>query len=310
MPNLYASKRPHRLHLSADSTTFRAAFETHLGCRLSAFLDGFVPEDVRRATVLVGSIPEGIANEVSDIDLMVALNTDRFDAAPPMGMNGCLSVKLGSRGGLELAIISGVFGGLEIDIALIAAPCLAALCNALDRGSVALREDEVRVLSRLRRGWPLECDALFPTDFSALYDGSALQLYCATNAYAIALKRLEDAFAAAGKDQALAVHLARFAVEQGFFAYLASQGQCSPSAKWISSVRRLPAEPVLDAGLSLLFPEGRRDVAPVASYLVEVQNFVREIRGLIERDVGFRIAFDFCPQIYEPDFEAPETMDG
>jgi len=295
MPNLYASKRPHGLHLCQNAEDFRAAFEAALGQSIGAFLSELTSGAKWRAVTLAGSIPEGIASEVSDIDLMVVLDTE---VPPSLAQSDTVSAKA-TPGGVELGVIDGVFAGMEIDVAFISLSRLVALCAALARGGVTLREEDIRVLDRIKRGWVLDDDDCLDR-LPAVTASRNLEIYCTTNYYSIALKRLEDAVAAEERDPILSRHLARLCVEQAFYAYLASRGHCYLSAKWPALIQhRMGGSPVGD-GLDLLFP----GATELRGYLRDVQRLARTIRDLIEQDTAFRIAFDFCPQIYQPDCES------
>ena len=297
MPNLYASKRAHALHRCEDAAAFRQAFECQIGRSIEDLVGGVLPRDTRRAILLTGSLAEGIGSAVSDIDLMVVIDGEDVAHIAP---SGTATVKSTAAGGLELAIIDSVLEGLEVDIALVSGPRLGRVCAALGRGGVALGEEDIRVLARLKRGWVLDDASGYLAAFPGLRDGLSLEIYCATTYYSLALKRLEDAFAAARKNPALSLHLGRLGVEQVFFAWLASQGSCYPGAKWIALVR---GDERLGRGLPMLFPMLADDAVEIGHYLIEIQRFADEIRDLIEQDMTFRIAFDFCPQIYTPDFE-------
>ena len=297
MPNLYASKRAHALHRCGDAAAFRQAFEQQIGRSVEDLIGSVLPRETRRAILLTGSLAEGIGSAVSDIDLMVVMDGEDVGDIRPKGP---ATVKSTAAGGLELAFIDSVLEGLEVDIALISGRRLKPICEALSRGGVALGEEDIRVLARLKRGWVLDDPTGYLPGFLGLRDGLSLEIYCATTYYSLALKRLEDAFAAARKDPALSLHLGRLCVEQVFFAYLASKGTCYPGAKWIGHVRKHDG---IARGLPLLFPVFSDEATEIGRYLVEVQRFADEIRDLIEQDRAFRIAFDFCPQIYTPDFD-------
>ena len=297
MPNLYASKRAHALHRCENAIAFRQAFEQQIGRSVEDLIDSVLPRETRRAILLTGSLAEGIGSAVSDIDLMVVIGREDIAHIAP---SGPATVKSTATGGLELAIIDCVLEGLEVDIALVSGPRLGRICAALGRGGVALGEEDIRVLARLKRGWVLDDASGYLAAFPGLRDRLSLEIYCATTYYSLALKRLEDAFAAARKDPALSLHLGRLCVEQVIFAWLASKGTCYPGAKWIAHVRKHEG---VDHGLTLLFPTLSDEAIEIGRYLIEVQRFADEIRSLIEQNRAFRIAFDFCPQIYTPDFD-------
>jgi hypothetical protein len=302
MPNLYASKRPHDLHRCASAEEFRENFEARLGRTITDFVDGVVPAK-RRAILLTGSIPDGIANAVSDVDLMVVADVDGAVKLKASGFGGGpASIKAGRPGALELAVVDGVVGGVETDIALISGPRLAALSDALERGGVSLQEDEIRTLGRIKRGWIMADEGDYFAEFPGLLGGLTLEIYCATTYYSLALKRLEDAFAAQRSDADLALHLGRLGVETALHAYLAATGYCYPSAKWPLFLKRHNDDPILDRGIALLFPPRAGTAADLRRYLTDAQANVADIRRLIERDRTLRIAFDYCPQIYWPDF--------
>jgi hypothetical protein len=89
-----------------------------------------------------------------------------------------------------------------------------------------------------------------------------------------------------------------------YLAYFASEGLVYLGVKWLAQLgfargaqERLVRHPLLKEGLHLLFPVFGSNEAETARYLLEVGEFLKAMRALIEEQILFRIAFKACVQI-------------
>ena len=132
-----------------------------------------------------------------------------------------------------------------------------------------------------------------------------LLVYCCTRNLVTALTHQRKAAKALELDDIpLALQLGRAAAEMAYLAYFASEGLVYLGAKWLAQLgfargaeERVARHPLVKQGVRLLFPVFESTGTEAARYLREVEEFATSIRGLIERQVMFRIAFKACAQI-------------
>jgi hypothetical protein len=300
------------LHESRDPRDFLSRLERCSGRSLDDLLDPIVPAEGREAVLLAGSIPLGIATELSDVDLVVVargLARDLSNGRASADVTSLYSADY-SSGGSDAVLANHVLkaGNAEIDVLVLLASGLDALIARVAGSRVALSAHHLELLGRLKYGWVLSNGEERPA-LTGLRRDNALELHCGTRAFVTAVKALRHSGRALPGEPLLAAHLSRHAVEKGFEAYLSSRGYVALGLKWLRFVRRRTAvDPelaeVARLGLPLLFP----DPDDAAAHLERARGFLAQVRERIERDLAFRLAFRMCPQIeIQPSGEREEN---
>ena len=298
---------PHTLYECRTAEEFRVRFETTTGCPVQRVTDDLLRSMAPRALFSVGSIPLGMGTRGSDVDMIVLVDSkEAFES-----VNG--SVLNGSQGAAFLndsdPLVAGSFlqlcAGVLVDIQVAIAPAIGDIYARLRRRSPELSETEVRILGRLRTGWLLWETEGYLERRSISSNDRTLPVYCCTRNFVTALTHQRKAAKALElHDVILALQLGRACAEMAYLAYFASEGLVYLGVKWLAQLgfargaqERLARHPLLKQNLQLLFPVFGSTEAEAALYLRQIGEFLSSIRGLIEEQILFRIAFKACAQI-------------
>lgn len=304
------TKRPHSLHNCNGPSDFLSAFEAETGMSLDGFIDRLADRESVNVVILAGSIPLGVATSVSDLDLIVLLESPNSRPLPSARtfpeIVFAAEGQVGSM--LEARQVVAVLNGVEVDVHFLSAPAVVALAKRIARAGVLLTPNEICFMSRIKTGWVLAQNERFSDIVGRLRCDNSLEIHTATTYVTGSLQELEDAHAALTDNQELALYLGRCSVEKCFTAFLASRGYAYTGGKWLRLIGRLEAPRSLSSdsfrsllanGVRLLFPApGGR--ATTEQYLAEVGSFLRSAREVMELDPLFKVAFAMCPQINEP----------
>ena len=271
-------------------------------------VEPFVARECVDAVVLGGSIPLGIATDVSDIDLLVLVKSEGVLTTPPQSNTSVFFAGTFGQSS-ELAAATAVVRveGLEFDLQFIPTRRLIELLHAARASRVTFSLLQRQLISRLRTGWLLEPDE-WPVPSDVLRDDS-FDIHCALHSMITAYRSVVDAKVALQDHPLLALMMGRHSVEKAFEAYFASQGFSALGLKWLRFLRRhvdtLPENQVgampaalAARGENLLLPD--RDFTLAAGYVTAVEQFVGEVRAVLETRVKYRVAFQLSRHMAEP----------
>lgn len=304
-----AESAPHSLHECTGSEEFCRRFETSTGQSIRQVTHQLVAPSAAKAVFLVGSVPLGMGTQGSDIDLIVLVDSktallegssraDRNTDQRLSFANDCDSLRVG----MSLMVINGV----TVDVAVVIAASVKQVYVRLRAKGPELSEVEIMTLGRLATGWLLwQSDGYLERSALPLAD-PALAVHCSTKNFVSALQLRQKGLKALDLlDMPLALHLGRSSIEMAYLAYFASEGLSHLGAKWLAQIgfgrnatARLTRHPLLKEGIRLLFPVFASDPEYVRAYLRDVSAFLTSMRGLIEEQTRFRIAFKACPLIH------------
>lgn len=298
---------PHTLYQCRSVEEFRVRFEATTGRSVQQITEGLTTSDTPRAIFSVGSIPLGMGTRGSDVDVIVLI--DSRETLSGDAVHAANNSQHASFVNENDALLGGVFiqllGGVLVDVQVAMIPAIRDIYTRLRRRSPELNEIEIRILGRLRTGWLLwETDGYLERN-AVDFNDRTLAVYCCTRNFVAALTHQRKAAKALElNDVPLVLHLGRSSVEMAYLAYFASEGFLHLGVKWLAQLgfaqgaqERLARHPLLKQNLQLLFPGFSSTQAEAAQYLREVGTFLTSIRGMIEKQVLFRIAFSACPQI-------------
>ncbi|MGF1815793.1 hypothetical protein [Vibrio splendidus] len=214
----------HLLH-PASPDEFLSAFAQLTGLELKEYIDavsGIESEHI----FLVGSIPQGSATPVSDIDLIVT-GTHRY--YPDDGVMWQQS----AGGGVMVAEFFSEVNGHEIDITLVNLDAITGLVAGLASGNLHMSDLEFKVLSILKNGWQLQGQL----EFDHLQSGD-LELFSAIRHCTLALQEFNDALHA--KDNGpFCLSMLRSVVFRIASSFLAMNGLCFTGPKWVKKAQHL-----------------------------------------------------------------------
>ena len=298
---------PHTLYECHTAEEFRARFETTTRRSIQQVADDLINRGAPRALFVAGSIPLGMGTRGSDVDMIVlvdgkeALACDKEFAANDSQRASFFNETDALIAGTFMQLVEGIL--VEVQVAL--APAIRSIYARLRRRSPELSETEVRILGRLRTGWLLSQTEGYLERSSIDLNDRTLAVYCCTRNFVTALTHQRKAAKALElRDVPLALHLGRASAEMAYLAYFASEGLMYLGVKWLAQLGfargaqdRLASHPLLKENLRLLFPVFESTQDEAAKYLQEVGELLDSMRGLIEKQIMFRIAFKACVQI-------------
>ena len=297
----------HALHECRTAQEFIERFEAMTGRQIREVTDDLIPSSTPRAIFVAGSIPLGMGTRGSDVDMIVLV--DDRDSIMQGRVQSANSSQEAAFCNEADPLLAGTFlklqAGVLVDIQVAQTPAIHSIYKRLRRRSPELSETEIRILGRLRTGWLLWESEGYLQQRAVNVNDPTLLVYCCTRNFVTALTQQRKAAKALElHDTHLALQLGRAAVEMAYLAYFASEGLVYLGAKWLAQLgfargarERIARHPLLEQGVHFLFPEFNSTEVDAGRYLQEVEKFVMSIRGVIERQVMFRIAFKACAQI-------------
>jgi hypothetical protein len=296
----------HTFHECQTAEELRARFGTMTGYPIQRVTDNLVRSAAPKAVFCVGSIPLGMGTRGSDVDIIVLI--DDREALESEKWTTANNNQRASFSNEADALLAGSFlqlhAGVLVDVQVAMTPAIRAVYARLRRRSPELNDTEIRILGRLRTGWLLwETEGYLKRSAFDSKDQTLL-VYCCTRNFVTALTHQRKAAKALElHDTALALHLGRASAEMAYLAYFASEGLVYLGVKWLAQLGfargaadRLVRHPLLKDHLRLLFPAFGSTEEDAARYLREVGEFLSSMRGLIEQQTLFRIAFKACVQ--------------
>lgn len=299
----FQDKRTHTLWASGSADEFVARVGAELGLDIDTLLARFASPERVLLAVVGGSIPLGMGNPASDVDLLLIV--DSTETLPEVAPSSRSHVVFRSHpDALVVVEATTIVNAVEVDAQIVLRARLHELLGRVSRGQAALTQEERTVLSRLASGWRLAGDG---TKASSLWSSDwrmSLGVFCATRDYVFALKMFEDAVAEAATQPSLCLHLGRLATEFGYRAFFSSRGYTAPGNKWMLLLdprhdfrtRHLEGTR-LGAAAALNFP-AMSDAAGAVRYLRDVADFLVDVRLTMERDAAMKIALRVCAQVY------------
>lgn len=301
------NRAPHTLHESRTPQDFLSRFEAAAGCTVEQVVDRYIAPSAPRALFMVGSLALGMGASGSDIDLVVLVD-DR--AALLKGdshiANSARELEFSSQSEVIAGTWLTMYRGILVELSVALTPAIHEVYARLRGRGQELTETEIRILGRLSSAWLLSQSEGYLDRNAAILEDPALAIYCSTKTYVSALHEIAKAARAMDNDDVpLALNHGRLAVEAAYLSWFASEGLPYLGTKWLAQIgyaqgaaERVAKYPLLKDGVPLLFPQYPADTAQAARYLSAVSQFVTSMRGLVERKIRFRIAFQACPQIH------------
>ncbi len=293
-----SKKLPHDLH-GVDSAPALCAALARRGVNLHQEISNLLVPDAKYAVMVVGSIAEGTATPVSDVDFLVLL--DRADSLREERVS--LSVQTG-RSQEFLSYHDGIELNLEFrawdNMREIRRQVLSMGPSVQKKGSAKLvifERFELQFLHRLRTGWVLTGEEIVEA-WRAKLAVDFLPIYLGLRNYVLGRETFEDACATVGNGTAESIYTARNCAESallGLFGFLGYTSQTRRFMfRWIESLGVTENTEVARVGFRLLFPQPSLDASQQMKYLREVNDFMASVRAMLFRsDRAGRFLGDF-----------------
>lgn len=298
----------HRLHHCSSASAFVAEFTNRCAHSPLDVVNLFVKCEYVACVIVGGSLPLGIANAASDVDLYVLVNCEVQNALWSAGSGTLYTGSFeNGLGRTERATVVTSQCGVEVDVNVVELEWVRRLLSRTERSGAALTIEQVMVLSRIKTGWILDSGAEFKSSLEPLLNSDALELRVSVGHLRNAVKAFGHAEVAAENDTLLSIYLGSAAVEWTFQAILAAAGIAYAGEKWLSLLHgptlsayvRDAQDPNLFAeGVSLLFPVPSESSGQTQCYLAAVSAWIDRARRVIERNVSHSAGNRLCKQIY------------
>lgn len=301
----------HTLYKAKSNEEFLRMFKDETTYSVIDLIGKFIPSDSIVASVLGGSIPLGVGNKASDIDLLILVDSvDQLNIPDEEEKLKITFVGEYTDADTNIVVtnVVAMVNRVEVDFSFVLTNRLRTLLDWLPKAKIALTIQQVEILSRLKNGWVLGRREGAKRDvYNDMVDDVSLEIHCAVQNWVFALQDMQDAQTSLNENLELALHLGRVCVENSFRSYFASKGVTHCGKKWLRLVRYFadPCNPRASddfvplslIGLALLFPEPSFDREHVSSYISDVRKFLANLRALIETDLKFKVAFKLAPQM-------------
>jgi hypothetical protein len=290
-------KRPHDLHRCSSVDALVEALRSR-GIDLISLVHEFVKPSLPIGILVTGSIADGVATEVSDLDLMVLLpGADAFKAKRKREIAGNVVNYLPADSpDSNTTIIALFLSGIEIDLVFVADPAVDLAAGFGSAGNdVALEEEEPfyrdPFLNRLATGWVVHGQDVV-NRWRAYHHTDKLRVKWIATEFTAVAKTLEDMEAGIGLGRGHISVLGTCAVVHTLSALLAySQFYCT-SPNWMLKINQLlkTADPVmreaLTEGVDLAFPALLEAADEEKAYFGRVYEYCGKVKNILAREEG------------------------
>ena len=291
-------KRPHDLHRCTNVDALVEALRSR-GIDLVSLVYEFVKPSVEVGILVTGSIADGVATEVSDLDLMILLpGADAFKARRKREIAGNVVTYLPADSpDSDTTVITLFLSGIELDLVFVANPEAGAGSPGND---MALEEEEPfhrdPFLNRLATGWVVHGEDVVAR-WRAYHQTDRLRLKWIATEFTGAAKTLEDMEAGIGRSRGHVSALGASAVVHMISALLACNRFYCTSPNWMLKVNQLigtvdPAmREALTEGAELAFPTLLEKIDEEKAYFDRVYEYCVKVKNILGREEGMEDVF-------------------
>jgi len=281
------------LYLSNNIFEFNDCFKKLFGQNPNDLLYTYVHDPNKALFLLVGSIPEGNASEVSDIDIICITNYDNinFDAKDNAVFNGFYSFDND-----PLAFFNKVvfYKNIEFDILFVSQDKITRILDRLDHTKCNFTVQEIHVFSRIFNSW-----SFYETEYcqflSKVKEGGKLRLFCVLRNLVGALKHMEDAIIHKSRNTKLYKYLTKYALVEFIQCIYATFDIYDNGYKWLRSFDRLN----IDFKIKSLFYTLYFDELTISGEMYEkhVKEFINLVINYLKKDPILKIAINSDSQV-------------
>lgn len=280
-------------YLSNNIFEFNNYFEKLFGQSINDLLYTYVHDNNQALFLLVGSIPEGNASEVSDIDIICITDYENinFNAKDNAVFNGFYSFDND-----PLAFFNKVvfYNNIEFDILFVSQDKITRILNRLDHTKCNFTVQELHVFSRIFNSW-----SIYETEYcqflSKVKEGGKLRLFCVLRNLVGALKHMEDAIIHKIRNPRLYKYLIKYALVEFIQCIYASFDIYDNGYKWLRSFDKLN----IDSKIKSLFYTLYFDELTISGEIYEenVKEFINLVMSYLKKDPILKIAINSNSQV-------------
>lgn len=272
------TKTPHDLHRCTDLASLIAALREK-DCDLPSLVREFVKPGVEMGVMVAGSITQGVATGVSDLDVLILLGgMEDLKKGRKREVAGSTVQYLPQEREREFELTL-FLTGVEIDLIFV-----------FDRQDEAAGDLGDSILNRLATGWVVEGWEVVER-WRERHDTAGFRIRRMTTEFVRAAKNLEDMEAGIGLATGHVALLGVYSITHLIRSLLAYCGFFSTSSKWMLKVDQLagshpdPAvRDALTAGRALVFPGPLESEGGQRAYFESVCGYCQTVRGILARE--------------------------
>jgi hypothetical protein len=305
-PHARLKKRPHTLYRCADVDELVEELRAE-DIDLVALVYEFVKPSVPVGILVTGSIANGVATPVSDMDVVVLVPDAKALKARKREVWGEPVNYLPTGSSVETEV-STFLRGIELDVIFLVNPAVDdPAARAAERPSDS-EEEEHSIASRLASGWVVHGHEVVER-WKEHYGADDIRIKWIAAKFTEGTKLLEDMHAGIGLGRGHVACVGSYVVECLVSALLADHGYYASSANWMLKLNRmLPAvdpevREALETGAELAFPALPSGVDAEREYFERVYEYACLVRDVLSREEG--MADVFASIIYDLDIILP-----
>jgi len=291
-------KKPHNLHQSTNLTTFKQLLAEQ-NIDLMSLVYEFIKPNAKIGVMVVGSIADKMATEISDLDLLVLVSDKMVFKKQKREISGAVVNYLATPEKNRVSICVFI-NGIEMNFDF--------MIQDTTNGTEVDRQNDVdvvdskaksKLLCRLSGHWVLHGQETVE-QWRKYYQVDKFKLKLVTVGFTTAAKNLEDMESGIGLEKAHVGILGTYIVNHLLRVMLAFVGEysCNYSSKWMRKVGQVINESktsnidTFKKGRALMFPALHQNEFEEKQYFEEVYAFCQHVRGVLSEDEGLKEAFN------------------
>lgn len=245
--------------------------------------------------VLVGSIPEGNASPVSDIDIICITEKENIslsDNEQPLFHGKYLFDND------PLILFNKVFSGInvEFDILFISKSKLFRILDRVNYSKCNYLSQELQVISRIINGWCFNRNEIYES-LEIFKNNEKLRIFCVVRYLVGALKHVEDALVYKESNKLLTKYLINHSLEKFVQTLYAGFNLYYIGYKWLRGFDKLLIDEEIKGIFYKLYFSDINDLDK--NYYIKLKKFIKTIIDFLEKDMILKIAINSNPQIYK-----------
>ncbi|WOE33295.1 MULTISPECIES: hypothetical protein [unclassified Acinetobacter] len=281
------------LYQSKNIDEFDRIFTSLHHSSIKNLLYSYVHDESKALFLLVGSIPEGNASEVSDIDIICVTNYDNiiFDNKDNAVFNGFYSFDNDPLAFFNKIIF---YNDVEFDILFVSADKLMRILGRLDNSKCNFTVQELHVLSRIFNGWAF-CETNINKILNIIKENGKLKLFCVLRNLIGALKHMEDAIIHKDRNLKLSKYLTNYALVEFIQCIYSSFDIYDCGHKWLRGFDKLE----IDTDIKKIFYTLYFNESKIygEKYDGLVKYFINLIINYLNKDPVFKMAIKSNSQL-------------
>jgi hypothetical protein len=279
-------KRPHSLHRSTSAEELLEQLEAK-GINLVSLVYEFIKRPQKVGILITGSIAEGIANCLSDVDVLILVPTPAAYKERKREVFGSSINYLPTNSPVETEV-SLFLQGIEFDMLFVVDPALPEPSTAIAAEAPSERE-EILLATRLAQGWVVDGREVVDS-WNRRFSITDIRIRWMAAKFAEAAKILEDMEVGIGRARGHVACLGAHVVRYLLSALLAYHHFYASSANWMLKVNQLievvdsAMREALMRGAELAFPTLLDGADEEKEYFERVYAYCGDVRELLSRE--------------------------